>query len=542
MNDPSFAPYASIRHNNGLNVHGTLYPFSNPSADGLQLRRVDSATDGVVEELDAIVVGASWAGIWTLHKLQSLGLRVKLWDACSDVGGVWWYTRYPGCRVDTEVPFYEFSLPRLWEHWNWTQRFPSRAEIHSYLRWVCAELDLTKNIVFGTRVTAARWDGLRSRWHVSAESGRRATAQFLLPCAGYSTIRHIPDIPGLDKFPQRYHTSEWPEHLDCRGKRVGVLGTAASGIQVIEGLSKAVGHLTVFQRTPNLATPMRQVNYTAEDMARLKKSFPRRFAGRYSRNGFDHATARRSSDDTPEQRDKVYEELWSRGGLAFWFANYSDTLDDAAANARAYAFWRRKVRQRVHDRDTAEILAPIKPPHAFGTKRPSLENAYFEVFNQPNVDLVDLHSDPIVQVSARGITTASGNFHALDILAMATGFDFLTGSMLAMGIRGKDGIKLNDRWSVHEGGAGIFTHLGLATAGFPNLFFPMGPQAPSALGLTPQLAEVQGDWTASLIAWMKANGKTTVEATPEAEDVWKKATHRAADASLFSRTDGWYMG
>ena len=254
-----------------------------------------------------------------------------------------------------------------------------------------------------------------------------------------------------------------------------MIGTAASGIQVIEALSKSVSHMTVFQRTPNLACPMRNVKYSEEDTAEIKKDFPRRFAGRRSRNGFDSRVAHRSLHDSPEEREKFFEELWRRGGLSFWFANYRDMLDDSTSNIRAYNFWRTKARKRIQDRDIAEILAPIKPPHAFGTKRPSLEMAYFEVFNQPNVNLVDVNSDPIVEVTPEGIITASGMLHKLDILALATGFDFITGSMRAMGIQGKHGRRLNDSWNISEEGDGVSTALGLMTAGFPNMFFPMGP-------------------------------------------------------------------
>ena len=537
------APHSSSYDKNVPLIQETSFSSLVPSEHSERPIPTDKVevNKGVLK-LDAVVIGASWAGIWALYRLQSLGLNVKLLDACANVGGVWWYTRYPGCRVDTEIPFYEFSKKELWQKWNWTERFPSREEIHRYLSWVCDELDLRKNIILRTRVNSALWDDRSTRWTVSTDDGLVATAQFILPCAGYSTIRYIPDIPGLERFPAKFHTSAWPEYLDCSDKNIAVIGTAASGIQVIEAVGKTAKTLVVFQRTPNLATPMRNQAYTDEEMAGIKKNYPRWFAERNSRNGFEVNETHLSFQDGPQSRNAFFENLWQRGGLAFWFANYRDMLEDPVANVRAYNFWRKKVRQRINDRDKAEILAPIRPPHAFGTKRPSLEMSYFEVFNQSNVDIVDVNSNPVVEVTPDGLLTASGDFYAVDIIALATGFDFLTGSMLAMGIEGRDGRQLSDRWNIEADGDGVFTHLGLMTAEFPNMFFPMGPQAPSALGLTPQMAEIQGDWIADLLVWMREQGKSVVEPTFEAELAWKEEVNRAADDSLFGQTDSWYMG
>ena len=530
-----------------LNSPEITSPFSKTS--GLRDNgNVDNAKldDGRPEpsglELDALIVGASWAGIWLLYRLQKLGLRVKILEASPDVGGVWYYTRYPGCRVDTEVPFYEYSMPELWQKWSWSERFPSRAEIHKYLSWVCDELDIRKNIIVNAKVTGVHWDEHRSYWSIVTKNGFRARSQFFLPCSGYTTIRHIPNINGLSKFRNKYHTSEWPEDLDYANKRVGIIGTAASGIQVIEAIAPKASRLTVFQRTPNLATPMRQMQFTSDDITEVKKDYPRLFAARVSRNGFDSRTKRRSTSETIDECEAFFEVLWQRGGLAFWFANYEDLLTNPIANVRAYNFWRKKVRARIHDGDTAEKLAPLKLPHFFGTKRPSLETAYFEVFNQSNVDLVDVNSDPITEVTSEGIYTASGAFYKLDILVLATGFDFITGSMLAMGIRGVGGRQLNEKWDISVKGEGISTDLGLMTAGFPNMFFPMGPQAPSALGLTPHMAEVQGEWIADCVRFMRENGLNIIDATEAGEIKWKDLVNDAAYNSLFGKTDSWYMG
>lgn len=500
---------------------------------------------GSSRQFDAVVVGASWAGIWCLYLLKRQGLRVLLVDACSDVGGVWHYTHYPGCRVDTEVPFYEFSLPELWKEWEWSERFPARAEIQKYLGWVCDRLDLRRHIMQDTRVTGAHWKETTNSWAIFSDDGLIAETKFFLPCSGYSTIRQTPAFPGQDTFKTSFHSSNFPKELDYKNKRVGIIGTAASGIQCIENMVGEVSKLVVFQRTPNLATPMRQERYTDERREDLKSDYPELFKKRRSRYGFGNAKQTshqvKTFDHNPEQRRQFYEDLYSRGGLAFWFDNYSDLLTSEEANNEAYAFWRDKTRARISDAAVAKILAPTKAPHAYGTKRPSLETAYFEAFNQSHVKLVDLKQEPIHHVTSLGIQTRD-RFFDLDVIIYATGFDFITGSMLAMGIRGKDGLLLNDRWKMGPNDEGVLTYLGLMTNGYPNMFFPMGPQAPSALGLTPHMAEIQGAWISACISHMQRLNKVAIEPTEDAELEWKHEVNAAAEQSLLGKTDSWYMG
>ncbi|KAL9620112.1 MAG: hypothetical protein Q9160_005318 [Pyrenula sp. 1 TL-2023] len=503
---------------------------------------LDKDIDSPSYEIHALVVGASWAGIWTLYQLAEKGLHVLMIEARSDIGGVWHYTKYPGCRVDTEVPLYEFSLPRLWKQWNWSQRFPCREEIGRYLSWVCDTLNLRKHIMLNNTVTAARWDDAAHRWTIHTADGRFGTAQFFIPCGGYSTIRHIPAFEGKEDFQNSFHTSTWPENLDIREKKLGVIGTGASGIQVIEATASRVTHLTVFQRTPNLATPLCQTDFTPKTRAQYKQQYPNRFALRNSRNGVDdHGPRRNTFEDDSFGRESFYRSLWSRGGSAFWFSNYEDLLTSKSANNEAYQFWRRQVVPRIKDANVAEKLAPEIPPHAFGTKRPSLETDYFEVYNRPNVTLVDLNTDPITRITPSGIQTAS-DFHELDALIYATGFDFITGTMLAMGIRGVDDCPLPKKWDVTVTGNGVSTYLGLMTAGFPNMLYPIGPQAPTALGLTPQMAEVQGNWIADLLVFMRAKGFSKVEPTEDAEKAWKQEVNDAAENSLLGQTESWYNG
>lgn len=497
------------------------------------------------EAFDAVVVGASWAGIWCLYLLKRLGLRVLLVDACSDVGGVWYYTHYPGCRVDTEVPFYEFSLPELWKEWKWSERFPGQAEIQRYLSWVCDKLDLRRHIVQDTKVTGAHWKAASNTWAIFSNGRQIAETRCFLPCSGYSTIRHVPAFSGQDDFKTSFHSSNFPKELDYRGKRVGIIGTAASGIQCIESMVNDVAEMVVFQRTPNLATPLRQERFTDERREKLKSEYPKLFEKRKSQFGFGNAKQFshqiRTFDHSPEQRHLFYESLYRRGGLAFWFDNYSDLLNNEEANNEAYAFWRDKTRARIHDAAVADVLAPMKAPHAYGTKRPSLETTYFEAFNQSHVKLVNLKQDPIKYITSQGIQTRD-KFFDLDIIIYATGFDFITGSMLAMGIRGIDGQLLNDRWKIGPDDQGVLTYLGLMTKGFPNMFFPMGPQAPSALGITPHMAEVQGAWISACLSHMEKFNFATIEPREHAELEWKEKVNIAAQESLMGKTDSWYMG
>lgn len=493
-------------------------------------------------QTDALVVGASWAGLWTLHLLKQRGLSALAVDACDEVGGAWCYTRYPGCRVDTEIPLYEFSDPDIWRNWSWTQRFPERNEIRAYLGWVADRLQLREDIVLGTRVQKAEWIETERKWMVSLSNGVTYSAGYVVLCTGYTTVPYIPSFKGAETFKNKIHTSNWPEDTEWKDKRVGVIGTAASGLQIIEELGPQVKQMAVFQKTPNMATPMQQKEYTREQMDELKGHFyPEMFRKRNSVTGFFASNDRLTFDDGRETRDAFFRSLWEQGGLAFWFGNYADLLICKEANTEAYNFWRQTVHRRVADKTTAEKLAPAKPPHAFGTKRPSLETTYYETFNLPSVDLIDVNDDPIEEITAAGVQTRT-QFHELDLLVYATGFDALTGSALAIDIIGVDGVQLRSRWDTRANGTGVSTALGLTTNGFPNLFFPMGPQAPSALGLTPQLAEVQSEWVVNAIEHMRALGKDRFEATSRAEEEWKEEVLAAADKTLFGQTNSWYMG
>ncbi|KAB8343201.1 hypothetical protein FH972_022791 [Carpinus fangiana] len=534
----------SLDRKASASVAASLQSLHKSLSNGSKIDYSKSSDDVSVPKLDALVVGASWAGIWTLHLLKSQGFNVRLVDMYADLGGSWFNNRYPGCRVDTEIPLYEYSLPELWKEWNWTERFPSRVEIHNYLMWVTERLDLRKIMTFDTRISGAKWNENTHSWTVSSKDGVYCTTRYLLPCTGYSTVRLFPDIKGISSFPNSFHSSDWPEGSKgaFANKRVGIVGNAASGVQIIEAIAPHVAHLTVFQRTPNLSTPRRNVQHNSTSMKELKKSFPHKLATRTAHTGFSTKSGIKTFDHTPEQRQDFFERLWNAGGLAFWLENYDDLITSRVANAEAYAFWRAKVLARVADPAVAAKLAPEKAPHAFGTKRPALEDTYFDLFNQPNVTLVHLPDDPMMEVTPAGVRCAASGLHALDTLVFATGSDFLVGSMLDMDIRGVAGVPLAHKWDVRAAGAGVWTQLGLMTAGFPNMLFTMGPQAPSALGFTPHMAEIQGAWVRDCLVHLREAGMTRIEARVGEERRWKRVIDEVAARSLLSETDSWYMG
>jgi cation diffusion facilitator CzcD-associated flavoprotein CzcO len=498
------------------------------------------------DELDVLVVGAGFAGLYQLDRLRNLGYSVTVFEAGSDLGGVWYWNCYPGARVDTWAPLYQFSREDLWRDFDFTELYPGWDEVRRYFRHVDRKLDLSKDIRFSTRVIGAEFDEERRQWEVRARDERTGEtssvrARYLVLCTGFGSKPYVPDIPGLETFAgECHHTARWPQGgLDVTGKRVGVIGTGASGVQVIQESAPDAAHLTVFQRTPNLALPMRQQQLDAAANRAMKESYPERFAMRATTfAGFDYDFQDKGAlEVSDEERTAVYEKLWETGGFVSWLGTFNDIFFDAEANATAYAFWRDKVRARITDPATAEKLAPTVAQHPFGVKRPSLEQRYYEVYNQDNVDLVDLQDTPIERVTATGVVTADGREHALDVLVLATGFDAVTGGITAIDIRSTKGESFADVFA-----AGTRTHLGTATAGFPNLLYVYGPQSPSAFCNGPTCAELQGDWVVQCLEHMRENGLTRIEATPEAEEAWGEHVAELTADTLFPFAKSWYMG
>lgn len=503
------------------------------------MAEVNAAAQG--ERLDALIIGAGFHGLYQLYRLRQQGFRVRVLEAGADLGGIWYWNCYPGARVDSHVPNYEYSLETLWQDWNWSERFPSWEELRRYFHYVDDKLDLSRDVSLRTRVEAARFDPAQDEWLVDSDDGRRTRARFLIACTGFASKAYVPDFPGLDLFAGPcHHTAHWPQQgLDLSGRRVGVIGTGASGVQVIQEAARSAAHLTVFQRTPMLALPMQQQRLDEATQRRMKAHYPELFRQRtLTQSSFCDVVAdpRPAAAVDAAERLAVFEDAWRKGGFHFWAGTFSDVLSDPESNRLAYEFWRDKTRARIRDRATADKLAPMEPPHPFGTKRPSLEQGYYEAFNQDNVALVDLRADPIEAVTATGVRTAGGH-HELDLLVLATGFDASTGGLTRIDLRASDGRSLKDIWR-----HGVRTQLGMAIPGYPNLLMLYGPQSPTAFCNGPTCAELQGDWVVDCLAHLRDAGLTRIEATEEAADAWTRHMDDVAARSLLPLADSWYMG
>jgi|HubBroStandDraft_6_1064221.scaffolds.fasta_scaffold06076_10 cation diffusion facilitator CzcD-associated flavoprotein CzcO len=495
---------------------------------------------GAIEELDVILVGAGFAGLYLLDRLRSMGMEVKVFEAGAGLGGVWYWNCYPGARVDSPGPIYQYSRDDVWRAWQFSELYPSWQELRDYFRYVDEKLGLSRDIRFNRRVNQAQFNPAHNRWTVRSSDGSVARARYLVFCTGLSAKPYIPDLPGLNDFAgERHHTALWPQHgLDLAGKRVGVIGTGASGVQMAQEAAGVAAHLTVFQRTPNLALPMRQKKLDADAIRRMKEKYPEMFDRRTKTfAGFDYDVLAKSAlEVSNDERQATFERLWEIGGFAPWIGSFNDILLNKEANRAAYKFWRDKTRARINDPAIAEILAPAEPIHPFGVKRPSLEQHFYEIFNQPNVSLVDLRTNPIERVTRGGIKTTAGE-HDLDILVLATGFDAVTGGLTSIDIRGTKGETLKEKWA-----NGVRAQLGMAAAGFPNLLFVYGPQSPNGFCNGPTCAEVQGDWIVRLLDHLRQRNYTRVEATVAAEEAWRAQVLALADATLFPRADSWYVG
>ena len=493
-----------------------------------------------IRTLDVLIVGAGFSGIYQLYRLRELGFKVHLVEAGAGIGGIWHWNCYPGARTDTHSQIYQFTRDDLWKDWNWSELFPSWEEMQKYFNYVDTKLELSKDISLNTRVRSAIFDEVGKQWVVQMDGSSTVRTSFLNINTGFGAKPYIPKIEGLKTFAgECHHTALWPQQgLSLAGKRVGVIGTGASGIQVAQEASLDAKHLTVFQRTPNLAIPMRQKQLTDDDNRNMKLDYPEMFKARgesFAGFGFDFMPEN-AVDASPEQRNETYEKLWAAGGFRYWLATYQDTLFSDEANKFVYDFWRDKVRARINDPLVADKLAPMIPPHPFGTKRPSLEQWYFDMFNQDNVSLVDISESPIKKITANSVVTSEGE-HELDILILATGFDAVTGGLTSIDIRNNEGHNFKQVWE-----KGVRTHLGVATAGFPNLIFGYGPQSPCAFCNGPSSAEYQGELIIETLRYMREKGLTRFEAIPAAQDAWAKLISDFWESSLFPKAKSWYSG
>jgi len=492
------------------------------------------------EELDVIIVGAGFAGLYLLDRLRSMGMFVQVFEAGDAPGGVWYWNCYPGARVDSPGPMYQFSRDDLWRDWKFSELYPSWQEIREYFHYVDKKLDLSRDIRFNRRVNEADFDPARNRWTVYSSDGSVTRARYFVLCTGLGSKPYIPELPGLSDFAgERHHTALWPQQgLDLAGKRVGVIGTGASGVQVAQEAAGVAAHLTVFQRTPNLALPMRQRKLDDDTIRRMKGDYPRAYQKRRTTfGGFDYEFLEKSASEVSEdERRATFERVWNIGGFAPWVGSFNDLLTNEHSNRAAYDFWRDKTRARINDPAVAEMLAPTEPIHPYGTKRPSLEQNFFDIFNLSNVSLVDLRKTPIERVTRSGIKTAAGE-HDLDVLVLATGFDAVTGGLTGIDIRGTQGETLREKWA-----KGVRAHLGMAAAGFPNLLFVYGPHSPNAFANGPTCAELQGDWIVGLLDHVRQRDWKRFEATAPGEEEWRTQVLALADATLFPQADSWYLG
>ncbi|GAA4708875.1 NAD(P)/FAD-dependent oxidoreductase [Pseudonocardia yuanmonensis] len=491
---------------------------------------------------DAIVIGAGFAGLYAVHVLRDKqDLDVLAFDAAGDVGGTWYWNRYPGARVDIESVHYSYSFDdELQQEWHWTERFCAQPEILRYLDHVAKRYDLRRSIRFNTRITSLTWDDAESVWRATTDGGETHTARYVVSGAGTLSVPKKPDFPGVEDFAgEVLMTGNWPhEPVSFENKRVGIVGVGSSGIQAISEIAKTAGHLTVLQRTPNYATPIANAPTDPEQEAAEKADYSAiRDASRNHFLGVPYSEVEPSALAVdPQHRRRVFDDRWNRGGFRLFIDSFGDILFDKAANDTIADYIRERIHERVEDPATAELLAPRGYP--YGTKRPPLETDYYEAYNRPNVELVDVKSNPIERVTSTGVRLADGTEHEFDMLILATGFDACTGPLLAMNITGRNGLKLTDHWA-----DGPQTYLGLMAAGFPNLFMITGPQSPSVLYNMPLAIEDHVDFSVAAIQYLREDGKAVIEPTPEAEAAWVAHTNELAQATLLPDSPtSWYMG
>lgn len=493
-----------------------------------------------IEELDVAIVGAGFSGLYQLHKLRQLGYKVKVIDAGADIGGTWYFNCYPGARVDTTGALYQYSDPDLWKEWDFSELYPDWKELRRYFSYVDSKWKLRKDVRLNTRVIAAKFDESARKWVIETSDGRITHATFFVPCTGFASKPFIPAFPGIGDFKgEMHHTGLWPQTgVDFDGKRVAVIGTGASAVQVIQEVGKTAAHLTVFQRTPNLTLPMRQVKISKAESAERKKTYADDFARRAKGfGGFEYDFIPKSAlEVSAEERHATYASIWKTGGFQWWLGTFNDVLLNQEANDTAYEFWRTETRKRIWKPELVELLAPTVQPHPFGTKRPCLEQDFYEVLQQDNVTVVDLKATPITKFTENGINTSDAE-HEFDLIILSTGFDAVSGGLTQMNIQGTSGQTLNEKWK-----NGIRAHLGMACADFPNMLFLYGPQSPSGFCNGPTCAELQGDVLIKMLETMRAKGITRIEATHDAEDAWRKQALEIADMTLFPKTNSWYMG
>lgn len=490
-------------------------------------------------DYDAIVVGAGVGGIYQIKRLIDLGLRATVLEAAPDLGGTWYWNRYPGARFDSESYTYGYSFSKeVLEEWHWKERFSSQPENLRYLNFVAEEFDLRRHMQFDCKVESAVFNEANELWCVRVGDGRPLTCRFLIMATGLLSIPTLPRLPGMDSFNgQQFHTFHWPhEPVEVRGRKVAVIGAGATGIQVISAIADKVGELTVFQRRPNWAAPLNNSPISEREMAEIRGRYDEIFATcARTPGGFEHEPDRRGFYEVPRQeRLALWERLYEEPGFGIWLANFREIFMNEEANAELSGFIAGKIRQRVKDPAVAEKLIP--KDHGFGVQRLPLETRYFEVYNQPNVHLVDISETPIERVTETGIRTSEQDY-AFDLIVYATGFDAITGAYDRIDIRGRDGLSLRKKWKDAPS-----TYFGLLTHGFPNLLLVTGPQGGSASSNYPRGIELNVNWLTGLIGYMGEQGLQTVEATLDAEQEWTDHVKEMYGLMLMRKAKSWFTG
>ena len=496
----------------------------------------EAKTDAACD-FDAVIIGAGVSGLYQLYKLRELGLKVRVFETGTGVGGTWYWNRYPGARFDSESYTYGYSFSQeLLDEWNWDERFAGQPETERYLNHVADKFDLRRDIQFKSRVNAAHYREETRSWDIVLEDSRCYNTRFLVTAIGVLSAPTMPTIPGVGTFQgQSCHTHYWPKQpVDFVGKRVGIIGTGATAIQTIQTIAKSVGELTVFQRTPNWAAPLHNGKLGEDEMRGIRANYADIFARCSDTPGcFIHAPDPRATFEvSPEEREAFWEKLYAEPGFGIWQGNFRDILTDRKANALISEFVARKIRERVKNPAVAEKLIPKN--HGFGTRRVPLEGGYFEVYNQPNVRLVDINETPIERITPAGIKTSDREYQ-FDIIIYATGFDAITGSFDRIDIRGIDGLQLKELWK-----DGPQTYLGVLVEGFPNLMMVMGPHA--GLGNFPRAAEYSVEWVTELIRFAHERGLTRVEATADGVAKWTEHVLASGQGLLMNEIDSWMTG